>query len=79
MGNQPHPITLKLEELQEEEQVQKNIMRKRADPDRERSRLVSHTGLSPELLRPRLVLSMYISDGKPRKTDADVAAKGRRY
>lgn len=70
MGNQPHPITLKLEELQEEEQVQKNIMRKRADPDRERSRLVSHTG-------PELVMSMYINDGKPRKTDADTEAKGR--
>lgn len=77
MGNQPHPITLKLEELQEEEQAQKNIMRKRADPDRERSCLVSHTGRSPEPLRPRLLMSIYISDGKPRKNDADVEAKGR--
>lgn len=49
--------------------MQKNIMGKRADPDRERSCLVSHTGLSPELLRPRLVMSMYISDGKRQKED----------
>lgn len=77
MGNQPHPITLTLEELQEEEQVQKNIMRRRADPGRERSCLVSRTGLSPELSRPRLLMSMTISDGKPRKKDADVEAKGR--